>query len=321
MIKSPFRIIFAGNPEIAVPTLRELTNHFDVVAVLTNFDKPGKRGHEPIPVPVKKAAIELSIPVIEAEKLDNRVREVVATYQANLLISFATSHYFGPKFLALFSIDALNIHPSILPLHRGSAPLHYAILNQDKITGISIQRIVKEIDSGNILNQSTFPLLGNENSEDLSDKVAHLAPPLIVDTLNHYEEYRKNEIVQKEDEATFTQLLSKEDGLIDFTETAQSIHAKIRAYYPWPKAFTSFQGTPLILSSVSLSIDEVGDEKNDDYYLAGTVVSLDKKKGLKIACSDSFIYISRLQLAKKKEMDALSFVNGNPHIIGSKLGV
>ncbi|NCB01014.1 MAG: methionyl-tRNA formyltransferase [Spirochaetia bacterium] len=316
----PFRIVFAGNPEIAVPTLLELNKHFEVVAVLTHPDKPGKRGHELIPVPVKKAALENSITVIEADRLNKEIRQQVASYSPNLLISFATSHYFGPKFLQLFSIDALNIHPSLLPLHRGSAPLHYAILNQDRETGISIQRIVKEIDSGNILNSISFPLTGEEHSEDLASKVAPLAASLIVNTLQGYDSYREKEVVQKEEEATFTQLLSKEDGIIDFASSAASIHAKIRAYYPWPKASTTFNGEMLILAGVSLPIGEVGKEVNNEVP-PGTVVSFDKKKGLKIACSDAFIYASRVQIAKKKEMDASSFVNGNPHIIGSKLGV
>ena len=320
MRQFPFRIVFAGNPDISVPSLRELHKHFEVVAVLTHPDKPGKRGHELIPVPVKKVALELGIPVIEAEKLNREVREQVATYEPNLLISFATSHYFGPKFLALFTLDALNIHPSLLPLHRGSAPLQYAILQQDAHSGISIQRIVKKIDSGNILNQISFPLSGTENSETLGSIVAPLAASLITDTLKEYKRCLEKEIVQKEEGATFTQLLMKEDGLIDFSQTASSVHAKIRAYYPWPKAYTFLDGITLMLSAVSLSIQEVGDQCTDGID-CGTVVSFDKTKGLKIACSDAFIYVSRLQLAKKKEMDAASFVNGNPHIIGAKLGV
>ena len=320
MNRFSFRIIFAGNPEIALPSLIELHKHFEIVAVLTHPDKRGKRGHELIPVPVKKKALELGIPVIEAEKLNRTAREQVAQYTPNLLISFATSHYFGPKFLSLFSIDAINIHPSLLPLHRGSAPLHYAILHQDTKTGISIQRIVKEIDSGNILNALSFDLIGNENNDNLSEKVAPLAANLTDDTLTSYETYKEKESVQNEEEATFTELLVKEEGLIDFSHCAKSIHAKIRAYYPWPKAYTDIEGIKLMFCDVALPIDQVGDESTTGIE-SGTVVSFDKTKGLKIACCDAFIYVSRLQLARKKEMDASSFVNGNPQIIGSKLGV
>jgi len=114
--------------------------------------------------------------------------------------------------------------------------------------------------------------------------------------------------------------LVKEDGLIDFSLDAKSIHAKIRAYYPWPKAYTYIDGVKLILSDVSLPISHVGEELTGETE-SGTVVGFDKKKGLKIACADAFIYVKRLQLDKKKEMDAASFVNGNPQIIGKKLGV
>ncbi len=318
MNDSPFRIVFAGNPDIAVPTLIELHTHFHVVAVLTHRDKPGKRGKKLIPVPVKKAALELGIDVVEADKLNKDARLEVARYHPNVLISFATSHYFGPKFLSLFSIDALNIHPSLLPLHRGSAPLQYAILNQDTKTGISIQRIVKEIDSGNVLNSLRFDLEGTENSETLSRKVAHLAPSLLVETLSSYEMYRAKESVQKESEATFTKMLVKEDALIDFSQSAHSVHAKIRAYYPWPKAYTYLDGVKLMLCDVAHSVFEIPFEPHHGVD-CGVVVDFDKKKGLKIACRDGFIYASRLQLDKKNEMDASSFVNGNPHIIGSKL--
>jgi methionyl-tRNA formyltransferase len=315
MAVPPFRILFAGNPELSVKTLEALHSNFCVVGVLTHPDKIAKRGKKLEMMPVKEFALQNNIPVVESDKLTGAVREQVSHLEPNLLISFATSHYFGPKFLSLFSMGAFNVHPSLLPLHRGSAPLQFAILHKDDKTGISIQHIVKEIDSGDILNQIEFSLSGNETTESLSNKVAPLAADLVVETFLNFETYVANQSTQDHSQATFTRMLTKEDGLIDWEKPAADIDAQIRAMYPWPKAYTSFLGTPLIIAQVaSLS------EESNDHYIPGTVVAFEKKKGLKIACADSFIYISRLQLSKKKEMDSASFINGNPQIINTKLG-
>jgi len=316
MVSNTFRILYAGNPELSVKTFEELASHFNVVGVLTHPDKYVKRGKHLESMPVKTAALSLGIPVIEAEKLTKDVREKVATLQPNLLISFATSHYFGPKFLSLFSHGAFNIHPSLLPLHRGSAPLQYTILNQDQKGGISIQHIVKEIDSGDILNQIEFPLDGKETTESLSEKVSSLAASMAVDTFSHFESYHEAQWEQDHLKATFTHMFVKEDGLIDWNQSKGALSAHIRAMYPWPKAYTYYMGLPLIISELG----EICDEKNDSYS-PGTVVSFEKKKGLKIACADSFIYVKRLQLSKKKEMDSASFINGNRQILNTKLGV
>lgn len=314
------RILFAANPEIASKTLVALHKNFNVVGVLANEDKPVGRSKRLEMPPVKKQALELGIPVLQFERLLTDARDKTKELKPNFLISFACGHYFGPKYLDLFPLGAINIHPSLLPLYRGCAPLQFALLNGETETGITIQRINAVIDSGNILNQLEFPLEGDETYLTISEKVASLAPEMIIETLNKLCANETEEIIQNHDEATFTTMLTKEDGLIDWNKDAKVIHCQIRALYPWPKASTTYDGKQLIIASVSDRLEEAGLEKVPPSVIAGTVVHLDKKKGLAIATGDGLLYVNRLQLAQKKEMDSLSFCNGNPNLIGSILG-
>ncbi len=317
---SDLRILFAGNPSIAVPALEALSEAFTVVGVLTNPDRPVGRGRHMEAPPVKDTAIRLGIPVLQYERLLGDARTQVAALQPNFLVSFACGHYFGPKFLALFSQGTANIHPSLLPKYRGSAPLQFALLNGESHTGISIQRIVAKIDSGNILAQETLSLDGTETTQSLGDIVAVRAASLITDTLERLCAGRLVETVQREEDATFSSLLNKSDGLVDWTDSARSLHCKVRAYAPWPKAYTTYQGIQLMLASVHGPVDTAGEEPLPPGTVCGTVVKHVKGKGLAIACKDGLLYVDRLQLAQKKEMDSTSFINGNPRIIGSVLG-
>ncbi len=312
------RILYAGNPELSVETLEAVASRFTVAGVLVHPDKRVKRGNKMVPVPVKSAALALGIPVVECDTITDEATEAVRALDANLLVSFATSHYFTQNFIALFSKGTMNIHPSLLPLLRGPSPIQYTILSKEPVGGISIQKIVKKIDSGDVLNSLTFALEGDETSESLMTTVSSLASQLMLQTLEKYDHFNENARVQEHSEATFTQKLAKEDGLLDFSKKASDIHAMVRAYYPWPKVHTYFNGTQLIISSVSGTVDSVDDETKHDVP-CGTVLHLDKKRGLAIACSPGTLYVNRLQLSKKKEMDALSFVNGNPDILNARL--
>ena len=320
MDRSELRILFAGNPEISVPTLKALAETFTVVGVLTNPDRPAGRGKHLEAPPVKSAALELDLPVLQYDRLLGQAREEVGRLQPNLLVSFACGHYFGPKFLALFSFGAINIHPSLLPLYRGCAPIQGALLHGDAITGVSIQRIVAEVDCGDILASRNIPLEGTETTETLSAAASRVGAELIVPTLERLCAGDLLEQPQDSVRASFSGMLSKQDGIIDWSRSAREIHAKVRALYPWPKASTTYAGVPLIIAAVDGPVSEVGNEKVPGQTVPGTVVHFDKKRGLAVACGDGLLYVRRLQLSMKKELDSQSFVNGNPGILGSVLG-
>ncbi|MFA5513366.1 MAG: methionyl-tRNA formyltransferase [Sphaerochaetaceae bacterium] len=320
MPSKELRLLFAGNPEIGIESLRTLNDNFNVVGVLTNPDRPVGRSKKAEAPPIKQEAEKLGLSVIQFERLLSESRAVTRSLGANFLVSFACGHYFGSKFLGLFEKGAINVHPSLLPRHRGCAPLQFAILNGETKSGITIQRIAGEIDSGNILNQMNFEIDGKDTYLSLQQRVGSLSAPFLVETLKQIIKGEIEEIVQDHQKATYTRLLTKEDGLIDWNKSAKSIHCQIRALYPWPKAYTLFKDKTLIISGVSDCLEKVGKESAPPCVIPGTVLGHVKNRGLAIACGDGILYVNKLQLAQKKELDSASFVNGNSEIIDSLLG-
>ncbi|MGH0054373.1 MAG: methionyl-tRNA formyltransferase [Sphaerochaetaceae bacterium] len=313
------RILFAGTADIAVPSLRALSQRFDIAAVLTNTDKRGARGKALIPSAVKVEAERLGLPVLQFDHLRREAREAVGTYGCDTLICFAYGRLFGPKFLSLFSYEQLNIHPSLLPLLRGPSPIQGAILSQARESGISIQRIASEMDSGDLLLSVRFPLNGDETTESLTGFVAKEAADLAVEALRRLQGGTAVFSPQR-GEATYTKLITPEMAVLDFSQPAKVLHAQIRAMGHWPKARTLYRGQTLLITAVQGTIDEAGVDSADSNMPVGTVVAKHKRKGIAITTSDGLLWVTRLQLEKRKEMDWQSFLNGNQDFLGSKLG-
>jgi methionyl-tRNA formyltransferase len=242
------RILYAGSPDIAVPTLRALAEQalagkLELVGILTNPDSPRGRRGEPEPTEVGKAALALSPafvrrgsgePVfppalLKPEKLDAPLREQIARLRPDLLVSFAYGRIFGPKFLALFPWGGINVHPSLLPKYRGAAPIPQAILNRDRETGITIQKLAAEMDAGDILVQEAFPLTGRETTGELSEAAGFRGAALVCSLLSGLKSGLPTGKPQDHGEATFCGLIQKEDGRIDWTLSAPVIDARIRA--------------------------------------------------------------------------------------------
>ena len=313
------RILFAATADIAVPTLRALSEHFEIGAVLTNTDKPGARGKALIPSAVKTEALRLGLNVLQFDHLGSEARASVSVYGCDTLLCFAYGRLFGPKFLSLFSKEALNIHPSLLPLLRGPSPIQGAILSQAKKTGISIQRIAKEMYTGDILDSLSFELKGDETTGELTEKVSILAADLALKALGNL---AQGEAVFKMQtgEPTYTSLITAQMSVLDFSKTAKELHAQIRAMHPWPKARTTYEGQTLLLTKVSGLLSEAGMDAVPESVAVGTVVAKDKQKGLGIAVKDGLLWVDRLQLEKRKEMDWRSFLNGNQAFMKAQLG-
>lgn len=307
------KILFAATGSIAVPTLEKLNDMGLVRAVLTSPDERGGRGGRLIEPPIKIRARELGVECYQMESLRTEARRVISKLGCDTLLSFCYGKIFGPKFLSLFE-HKYNIHPSLLPKYRGCAPLYESIRNLDRIGGISIQEIALKVDSGALLKTMTFPLDGTETLESLEERVSHLAASFSEEVFSQLDSLTPYE---QEGEASYSRMLKKEDGEISFSMPAERIHALIRASYPWPKAYVSYGSERLYLSAVYGSAFSLSERCTEE---PGTVVALDKKKGLKVATEDYYLYVTRLQAPSRKEMDALSFVNGNRGIIGARLG-
>ncbi len=312
------RILFAGTAEIAVPSLRALSQHYEIAAVLTNTDKRGARGKALVPSAVKNEAEKLGIPVLQFDHLGREAREAVRAYACDTLVCFAYGRLFGPKFLSLFPFEQLNIHPSLLPLLRGPSPIQGAIFSQASESGISIQRIASEMDSGDVLLAEQFPLNGDETTASLSSFVAERAADLAVRALGKLQRGTAVFSPQR-GEATYTKLITPVMAELDFTSPAKALHAQIRAMNPWPKARTTYQGQTLLITGVHGTIDEVGEDSTDTNIPVGTVVAKQKNKGIAITTSEGLLWVTRLQLEKRKEMDWQSFLNGNQDFLGFKL--
>lgn len=308
------RILFAGSDSIAVPTLETLASLRLVGAVLTTPDAPGKRGKNLLPTPVKAKALELGLPVYQPERLGSQARADIAKSGCDTLISFCYGKIFGPRFLALFE-RKMNIHPSLLPKYRGCAPIQAAILNRDRESGISIQDIALAVDEGDLYITQSFLLDGTETTETLERKVATLAPELLKDLLENLDLFKSRH--QRSDCVSYTTFIKKEDGRLDFTQSASELHARIRAYSLWPKAVCTLDGQDLYLTGVSGSVFDIPDETCTEE--PGTVVSHEKGRGFRIATGNGYLYVNSLQCPTKKVCDSMSFLNGRRDIIGKKL--
>jgi methionyl-tRNA formyltransferase len=238
------RILYAASPAIAVPALeslaREPEGDWELAGLLTNPDAPRGRRGGPVPAEAAVAAAEFLARdrILKPEKLDAAAREAAAALKPDLLVSFAYGRIFGPKFLALFPLGGINIHPSLLPKYRGPTPIPAVILGGETETGITIQRLAAEMDAGDILLQERFPLSGRETTEELSGIAARRAPALLRQVLAGLARGDLRGRPQDHREASYCSLISKEDGRIDWNHSAVAIDARIRAYTPWPLSWT-----------------------------------------------------------------------------------
>lgn len=316
------RILYAGTPDIAVPSLHALYNAdgIDVVGVLTAPDKVSGRGRKLSAPPVKKAALELSIPVIQPARLGSEAREMVETLGAELLVVFAYGRIFGPKFLALFSEGGINMHPSALPRHRGPAPISAAIQAGETETALTVQRVALEMDAGDILRQTSYPLNGSETTGSLTDAVARDAAPELVAVVLSLAGAGLSGHPQDHARATWCRLVHKDDGIINWSGSAEEIQRQVRACIPWPKARTSMDGEDLVILEAAVSDKDPGDDNAGSEVVVGSILGVDKSRGILVQTGKGVLVITRLQLASRKPLDYKAFLNGISMNAGTILG-
>lgn len=315
------RILFAGTPEIAVPSLRKIAGDFAVCGVLTNPDRIRGRGKKILPSPVKQAAMEFDIPVVQPERLFREAREAVAALNPDLLVTFAYGRIFGPKFLAIFPMGGINIHPSLLPKLRGSSPIQSALLGGLRKTGITIQEIALEMDTGNILMQKEIPLYGTETSESLAETVSETSAGMLHELLQNIRNGTVTSIAQDENEATYCGKIEKSDRKIDWKKDAEILSNEVRAFIPWPKSVTTFKAKNLMIT-YALPISEHQlrvDTDSAERPVPGTVLHDLSKSGIIVVCGRGGLLVTELQLETKKVMHWKAFLHGNTDFLGSIL--
>jgi len=321
------RILFAGSPAIAVPALDMIFNiktiynieGIELAGVLTNPDSAKGRKSEAVPTDVGIAAQNLqtkkSFPILKPLKLDAEFREQVASLKPDLLVSFAYGKIFGPKFLSLFALGGINIHPSLLPKYRGPSPIQAAILNRECVTGISIQRLAEKMDEGDILSVEKLQLTGEETAASLSEIAAKTAAALLPGVLKKIAAGKIEAISQDHSKASYCKLFSRDDGIIDWKKSAAEIDAAVRAFNPWPLCRTNHDGREL---SILKAVVYKGDF--DQSQPPGLVLGIDKQYGILIQTGDGILAAQELQYQTKKALFWKDFLNGARDFTGAKLG-
>ncbi len=318
------KILYAGSPEPACQTLKILFENqsqcgFEIVGVLSNPPAAKGRHKDLIPTPVAAFAEEKDLPVFTPEHLDAACREVIAPLGADLLLSFAYGHIFGPKFLSLFPMGGMNLHPSMLPKYRGCTPVPAAILKRDAQTAVTVQTLALGMDEGDILAQEVVELQGSETGQSLLNYSAEAGARLFCDLLKKLSEGKKLDARAQKGEASYTGIIKKEDGKIDWSEDGLKIEAKIRAYFPEPGCWCLEKDMPLrILSSTFISDD---DARAAAYKAEpnGKVLVFVKSEGIYIKVKGGLLCVKTLQRQGKKEMTYKDFMNGARDFVGCQL--
>jgi len=307
------RIVFMGTPAAAVPTLRRcLADGHDVVAVWTQPDRPSGRGNKVSFSPVKELALENNIPVHQPTKLKNEEsKQLFASHNADVAIVVAYGRILPTEFLTTPKRGCINVHFSLLPRYRGASPVNWAIINGEAETGVTTMFIEPTLDTGPILLQESTTIGRDETATDLMTRLAETGADLLGKTLSGLDDLTPRE--QNHDAATFAPILAKEDGLIDWSQTAVEIERRVRGLQPWPNAYTSLNSRGLtiwradpMLSSSTMKSGEVIESQGDE---------------LIVKCGgETALRLLEVQPEAKRRMSTRDFLNGTSLKIGDRFG-
>ena len=242
-------VVFFGTPRFAVPTLQQLLDSpHTVTGVITQPDRPRGRGQKVTYAPVKTLALERGIPVFQPDRL--KPPEVAATlrgWRPDVGIVAAYGRIIPEPLLTIPRLGMINVHASLLPKYRGAAPVHRAVMTGDPETGVTIMRVVKELDAGPMFEKATRPIGPDETSDVVEEALADIGASLLIRVLDQIAEGTAHEEPQDDASATYAPRLTKEEGLIDWSNPSLAIHNRVRGLYPWPHAYTFLNGARLIV--------------------------------------------------------------------------
>lgn len=304
------KIIFMGTPDFAVPCLEQLIKAgHEIAAVFTQPDKPRGRKQTLTPPEVKVCALEHGLTVYQPKTLrDGEALDIIKAISPACIVVAAYGKILPKEILDLPRYGCINVHGSLLPKYRGSAPIQWSVINGDKETGVTIMQMAEGVDTGDMLYQKAIPINIDDTAESMFNKLSDLGGEMIVEALDKLEKGELTAIRQDEALATHAPMLNKSISEIDWHKPALEVHNLVRGLYSWPIAQTTFNGKKLKIYRTSL-----GKEKGE----AGSIIATDP---LTIACSEGSVVIEELQLEGKKRMDAKTFLIGHPLNINDKLG-
>jgi methionyl-tRNA formyltransferase len=268
--------------------------------------------------PVKILAETYGIPVLQPEKVRSKeFQQQLEEIAPELIVVAAYGQIIPESILNIPPRGCINIHGSLLPKYRGAAPIHWAIIRGEKETGITTMFMDKGMDTGDMLLKRAIPIQGNDTAGSLHDKLSRVGAELLIETLQQLEAKRLIRIPQDDEAVTYAPILKKDDGRIDWAETADAIDRKVRGFFPWPGAYTYFQGRMLKLLKVAINECPPGIED----LAPGTVVHLDKVTGPLIITGKGCLRIMRIQPQNRKAMNCSDFCRGYHLEVGTQLGI
>ncbi|MCA0983489.1 methionyl-tRNA formyltransferase [Halobacillus yeomjeoni] len=309
------RIAFMGTPDFAVPVLNRLVeDQYDVVLVITQPDRPKGRKKVMTPPPVKVAAEQHGIPVFQPEKIKDEYEEVLK-YKPDLIVTAAFGQILPEGLLEAPEYGCINVHASLLPEFRGGAPIHYAIIEGKKETGVTIMYMVKQLDAGDMLSKVTVPIDDEDHVGTLHDKLSVAGADLLATTLPDLLEGKIEAEEQDHSQATFAGNIKREQELIDWNKDQQTVYNHVRGMHPWPVAYTFWNGKPMKIWW-SEKVNGTFDKE------PGTVVAIEDNGFLVQTGDGKALKVTELQPSGKKRMDGQAFINGAGQslTVGDRLG-
>ena len=302
-------VVFMGTPDFAVPSLKAIAQHHNVLAVFTQPDKPVGRKMVMTPPDVKVCAKELSIPVYQPEKLregdnDKLIREL----NPDVIVVVAYGQILPESILNIPRYGCINVHGSLLPKYRGAAPIQWSVLNGDEVTGVTTMYMEKGLDTGDILLKEEYKIGINETAGEVFDNLASLGGELILKTLDYAEKGMLKPVKQDDSLSSYAKMLDKSMCKIDFSKTNKEVHNKVRGLCPWPVASTMLNGKVLKIFETRLA---------DGKGKPGEVISTNP---LTVACGEGAVVINSVQLQGKKRMDSNAFLMGHKINMGTIIG-
>jgi methionyl-tRNA formyltransferase len=307
------RLVFMGTPEFAVPVLEALVGQYQVVAVVTQPDRAAGRRRRVKFSPVKKTALAHDLPVLQPPSL--RQSEAAAELREltpDVIVVAAFGQILPSQVLAIPPHGCLNVHASLLPRYRGAAPIAAAILAGEEQTGVTLMLMEEGMDTGPVLAQARCNIEPQDTTGSLSVKLAHLGADLLLETLPRWLDGQMTPQPQDDSLATYCQMITKKDGLIDWSLPATDLWLRVRAYHPWPGAYTYWRGKLLkVLHARPVTI-------GPSIEKSGRVISLDDK--VAVVTGTDALLLEEVQLSGKKALAIQEFTRGQRDFIGSVLG-
>ncbi|MGY5220786.1 methionyl-tRNA formyltransferase [Enterococcus hirae] len=300
------KLVFMGTPAFSVPILEGLLEEgYEVVAVVTQPDRPVGRKKIITPTPVKEAAVKHGLLVLQPEKISgSEEMEKIIALQPDVIITAAFGQFLPEKLLQAPDHGAINVHASLLPKYRGGAPVHYSIINGEKETGVTIMEMIKKMDAGGIYAQESLPITKQDDVGTMFEKLSALGKQLLLKTLPDILNGNLSPRPQDESKVTFSPNITREQEAIDWNKTAEEIDNQVRGMRPWPIAFTTYEQTRWKLLNVEALAEKTTAEP-------GTIIKKDKKN-LWIACGkQTVLAIKELQPAGKGKQAVNEFLNGS----------